>query len=375
MRSILFLCFTLFPALVAIAGNADQSFPTDAEGQRKLGIMYIGSDDDMAFFWTKKAAEQGDGIAQNNLGVMYENGVGIKKDADESLKWISKAAKNDIPEAQYTLAMELINGGRLKKDPATALNLLEKSANKGHSQAQLELGLSYLLGDGTKKDYKKAIYWQKKSAEQGNNVALFNLGVHYLKGAGVKADGKIALSYFERSCKEGNQGGCDVISSYKSPQPQKENTELTFVNIIKKSQSESLLAKNDMQRGGIKSIRDENLCAILKSKKIKNWDGFVTKISANEDGRGVLSVKIANGITLKTWNNSYSDSKFGTLIDQKSELFTAASSLEEGDHVVFSGEFYSGNSDAECIYESSIGLRGGLQEPEFIFKFDKIHKI
>ena len=42
--------------------------------------------------WYLKAAEQGYGHAQDNLGYMYEHGVGVPTDYREALKWYQKAA-------------------------------------------------------------------------------------------------------------------------------------------------------------------------------------------------------------------------------------------------------------------------------------------
>ena len=41
--------------------------------------------------WYRKAAEQGDAMAQGSLGFMYENGRGVQKDKKEAAKWYRKA--------------------------------------------------------------------------------------------------------------------------------------------------------------------------------------------------------------------------------------------------------------------------------------------
>jgi TPR repeat protein len=41
----------------------------------------------MAVQWFTKAAQQGLARAQNNLGVMYEDGNGVTKDDVEAVKW------------------------------------------------------------------------------------------------------------------------------------------------------------------------------------------------------------------------------------------------------------------------------------------------
>lgn len=41
----------------------------------------------------RKAAEQGDAVAQRKLGYRYGNGIGVKQDHAEAFKWYRKAAE------------------------------------------------------------------------------------------------------------------------------------------------------------------------------------------------------------------------------------------------------------------------------------------
>lgn len=44
----------------------------------------------------RKAAEQGDATAQNNLGVMYTNGLGVGQDYAQAVEWYRKAAEQGV---------------------------------------------------------------------------------------------------------------------------------------------------------------------------------------------------------------------------------------------------------------------------------------
>jgi TPR repeat protein len=68
-----------------------------ASAQYNLGVMYDNSvgvpeDDATAVIWYTKAAEQGDASAQNNLGIMYDNGVGVPEDNVSAYMWWNLAA-------------------------------------------------------------------------------------------------------------------------------------------------------------------------------------------------------------------------------------------------------------------------------------------
>ena len=74
-----------------------------------------------AFKWYKKAAEQGDAWAQNNLGVCYENGQGVTKDKKEAAKWYRKAAEQGEASAQFYLAEMYEQGEGVDRDIAEAV--------------------------------------------------------------------------------------------------------------------------------------------------------------------------------------------------------------------------------------------------------------
>jgi TPR repeat protein len=61
--------------------------------------------------WTP-LAEAGDAKAQNKLGVMYDNGLGVPQDYLEALKWFRMAAEQGHADAQHSLGYRVnsING-------------------------------------------------------------------------------------------------------------------------------------------------------------------------------------------------------------------------------------------------------------------------
>ena len=74
---------------------------------RGTGVV---QDHEQAVKWFRKAAQQGDAIAQFNLGGMYEHGKGVPQDYGETLKWFQKAAEQDYFMAQFKLGAMYENG-------------------------------------------------------------------------------------------------------------------------------------------------------------------------------------------------------------------------------------------------------------------------
>jgi hypothetical protein len=149
-----------------------------------------------------------------------------------------------------------------------------------------------------------------------------------------------------------------------------------FIQIVRQGQSSLRVVTNDMQRGGVKAKRDKAICEMVRNiggLNVSNWVGKIINLSSNGDGKGVLGIEIAPGITVKTWNNSLSDVLHHTLIDPSSKLFEKASAVKIGQMVHFSGSFHPG-SETECVYEASITLNGKISEPEFVMTFSDIKK-
>ena len=73
----------------------------------------------------RKAAEQGNVMAQNSLGWCYYFGKGVTQDYTEALKWY------------------------------------RKTAEQGNAMAQCMLGESYYYGNGVERDYTEAVKWYR----------------------------------------------------------------------------------------------------------------------------------------------------------------------------------------------------------------------
>ena len=89
----------------------------DVIAQLNLGLMYrdgkgVPQDHVAAAKWFLAAARQGDSMAQYSIGVMHEHGYGIPQDYAEAAKWYRRAAEQGLALAQFTLAPFLWERGR-----------------------------------------------------------------------------------------------------------------------------------------------------------------------------------------------------------------------------------------------------------------------
>jgi tetratricopeptide (TPR) repeat protein len=66
----------------------------DTDAMSNLGVLYAKNlEYEKAIFWYRKAAEAGNATAMFNLGKSYRNGEGVEKDNREAVSWYRKAAK------------------------------------------------------------------------------------------------------------------------------------------------------------------------------------------------------------------------------------------------------------------------------------------
>lgn len=144
----------------------------------------------------KILAQEGDKKAQNNLGYMYLNGVGVDKNHEKALLWYRKAAKQGVAEAQHSLGFMYSEG--LGTDPvyAIALKWYRMAAELGLSQAQFNLAYMYENNIGIRRNDKQVFNWYSRAAEQGNLQAQNKLGLMYLYGNAVGVDQLKAYAWF-----------------------------------------------------------------------------------------------------------------------------------------------------------------------------------
>lgn len=138
-----------------------------------------------AFREWQPLAEQGNALAQYNLGLLYDIGQGAPKDYDQARQWY------------------------------------EKAAAQGQADAQVNLGILYDYGRSIQQDFKKAVYWYRLSAKQDNALAQRRLGFMYERGDGVEKNYVQAYMWYIL----GTTGGADRGSARKDALAKQMTTE------------------------------------------------------------------------------------------------------------------------------------------------------
>jgi TPR repeat protein len=152
--------FKTISLVLAVAFTSMSGHGSLAQDYEKGWAAFQEGDFETVLKEWRPLAEQGYANAQNNLGVMCDNGDGVPQDDSQAVDWYRKAAE------------------------------------QGYADAHLMLGLSYHYGDGVPQDSAQAVKWYRKAAEQGYADAHLMLGQMYYSGAGGIQDNVYAHMWF-----------------------------------------------------------------------------------------------------------------------------------------------------------------------------------
>jgi len=133
MKKAIFIGIVLFLyALTQIDFRGSEHHPDYVRGSE----AWSSRDYKDAFEWFKKAAEDGDLLSLNNLGVMYEDGLGVERDKQKAFEYYEAAATQGLDVAQSNLADLYVFGSGIEKDYVMAALWYRKAADQGNERAE-----------------------------------------------------------------------------------------------------------------------------------------------------------------------------------------------------------------------------------------------
>jgi TPR repeat protein len=196
--------------LASVAWRQSKIAEAVAEGNEYInGQGRVPKDYKKAMHWFRMAADQDNGAAEFNVGVMYENGWGIKRDYAEARRWYEKATAQGYAGAFAAIGYMYIEGEGEHND-AKGFEWYLKAAKLGHIWAQFTVGDCYEDGKGVARDYAQALRWYEKAAAQDYAPAqnaighLYDTRNGYDTGNAVNRDDAEALGWYHKAADRGN---------------------------------------------------------------------------------------------------------------------------------------------------------------------------
>lgn len=115
-----------------------------AQSTSDMGVNYllgrgVPQDHAKAFAYFKRAADEGDAFAQNEVAYMYAAGKGTSRNYKQAFAYYKKAATLDLASAQFNLGLLYENGLGTAENKTLAQEWFKKSAAHGFEPAEIAL--------------------------------------------------------------------------------------------------------------------------------------------------------------------------------------------------------------------------------------------
>lgn len=153
----------------------------------------------IAVYWYEKAYDAGNALAANDLGVMYQNGDGVRENDQRAMELFAEAMRRDPNNAMaaYNIANAYETGEGVPVDLGWARAHYVLAFNAGDADAAAELGRFHAEGLGTVVGHEAAVEWYSRGAAEGSLAATVSLADAYFDGTGVEANPKMAQSLYQ----------------------------------------------------------------------------------------------------------------------------------------------------------------------------------
>ena len=149
----------------------------NAEAQNNVGYMYeegLGVPQNylLAMNWYRQAADGGLSEAQHNMGMLYHHGYGVAENLGEAFRWFKMAADQDLAESEYMLGLAYENGEGTELNYAEAKKLFLSAARKNYVPAQMMYAFMLQAGEGGDSEPFSAYIWGKIAENNGSESAI-----------------------------------------------------------------------------------------------------------------------------------------------------------------------------------------------------------
>ncbi len=182
-----------------------------------LGVMSLsgkGAAKDIAAAakWFKASADAGHSGGMVNWGLCRLNGFGTPKDEASGFQWIQKAADKGSPNAMGMLAEAYYRGRGVSADPRQGAAWLQKAVDSGDGPSIAQLADAYDRGDGVTPNAKRSFDLYQRAALAGDTDAMVHLGYAYEDGKVVRVDPVQAATWYQRAADAGNSEGMSSLA-------------------------------------------------------------------------------------------------------------------------------------------------------------------
>lgn len=182
-----------------------------------LGVLYqnglgVRQDGAQALELYVRACDGGVGLGCENVGALYDFGnAGIKKDLIKARNYYTKGCELDQASVCHNLAIMYEKGEGGKKDSERAFDLFGKACDLGYGESCSNAGAKLVW----KQQYAKARIFFENGCGLDSGAACYNLALLYEAGSGARQDFAKAKELAGKACDLGAQKGCEMYKKLK----------------------------------------------------------------------------------------------------------------------------------------------------------------
>lgn len=233
----------------------------DLNAQLTLGYMYLYGEKNVqtdfteAFKYYEMAANQNSPIALNNLGSLYFNGIGTKRNYYKAAQLFSKAAELGSDDAALNLAFIYLSKDSNSQMHSKSIELFKQAAQAGNNTAKFMLGYAYYKGFEVEQDYAQAIRYIKDSARANFDEAQYVLALMYYHGHGIAQNYGNTVYFLNQASTQGHQTATMLLADIYATgrvYPKNEKKAHTFYNIAAINGTPNAAQKRDEIRTKLK---------------------------------------------------------------------------------------------------------------------------
>eukprot|EP00008_Paramoeba_atlantica_P005545 CAMPEP_0201501266 /NCGR_PEP_ID=MMETSP0151_2-20130828/83498_1 /ASSEMBLY_ACC=CAM_ASM_000257 /TAXON_ID=200890 /ORGANISM="Paramoeba atlantica, Strain 621/1 / CCAP 1560/9" /LENGTH=322 /DNA_ID=CAMNT_0047894759 /DNA_START=641 /DNA_END=1606 /DNA_ORIENTATION=- len=155
--------------------------------------------------WEKLIEDRDLAQTEKNFGYYFKNGVKFEKNVEKAAGYLRRAADQGNTVAQNYLAECYLNGTGVRQSDLNAFQYYKAAADGGLIQGYSNLGYCYSAGRGVPIDDAMGFFYYNLAAEKGSAFSQKVLGRKYETGEGVEADLKVALEYYQMAADQGDK--------------------------------------------------------------------------------------------------------------------------------------------------------------------------
>lgn len=150
--------------------------------------------------WLKTSAKNGFSRAQNELGMAYKEGSGVKQDLEEAAQWFRLAAPLET-SAVYNLGLLELGAGNI----SGAASLFKECAELRDPLCMQNLAVAYQKGtEATPRSLDEAAKWFERAADF-EALCMYHTAVLYSKPTETRpADQQMTTTWLDRSARAGH---------------------------------------------------------------------------------------------------------------------------------------------------------------------------